>query len=985
MDVESQTASVSSARKMLRLARELCRSTELQSATQLTVAMLFIALFTVVTAMRFTDSCLAVIWGSLMLLLASANGSVGARTFASVAPLTGIITGAITAGALISLSRAGSGDHRTVLQSVFGLLFMVVAGVCRSSKDLPTFGTGLMLHLSFGLVYLTAFDTWPATALWKQVGQNILAVMVGAGATFFVGNAVLPTSTARMCRQLMAKLCLNCSLSLDSMMPGSERPAEMGRTSQEAPLLLADADEERYRDTLKSQQADAAVHLTDLPAGTSLAAFSSMLASIKGLIVMAQFEMPLHTGTHQSPRVWMPVAASLEAVHQAIAMLESVKQQGPQIFESPHMKHAFKSDLGSVIRRLHKHVIARLQALAQGLFHHQSPSSSDWAAQRDELLAAAEAASQGYWGKYASDADHQNDDQPTALSQAAAVMFVVTVTTNILAAMDRLEGAVIHALDSDPPLGKATIVWVVTLFIALSVQGVRARFRDILGTQLRKAVTSWAGLMHVLQDTDFQFSVKQWIIAAGAIVLVINLNAHYHEVIGWSLYAGFIAACLIHYKALEVTVASAITRTVGALVGATLGYVCLLRPDLADKPVPLLVVVATANFILGWYNWYRWRMGIFYAVLNLNLVVLCQYTGHDDHTGTLKYWAARTSNVAGGGLIAVLVSVVILPYSSVKAGLGGIRAVLLASADSLQANQDAFFQSEASHAGVLPPGAAPRAQPDSVVPQSAAAAAQLSSSLSPATGLLGERTVWGTGPLSPPSGLGKLLQAGLLLRVCLAAFELVCNQPDELSYEAAEPTSKLYYHEILECLQQALTDVSSEICQAIQTGLQSKECNGSVSMDHLVELRVELRKSMHARRAGFMRLLQAGTQTAAQSPHADQMRDEVQVLDLGVSERARRKGVATSLAVYLANELRQDFASVVLEVAANNTAARRLYEKLGFKETGRRKGYYQTFDTAVDAVLMQCSPEEVGCCQDALVADNTRSSRCAGTMPGEHG
>lgn len=65
--------------------------------------MLFIALFTVVTAMRFTDACLAVIWGTLMLLVASANGSVGARTFASVAPLTGFITGAVAAGALVSL------------------------------------------------------------------------------------------------------------------------------------------------------------------------------------------------------------------------------------------------------------------------------------------------------------------------------------------------------------------------------------------------------------------------------------------------------------------------------------------------------------------------------------------------------------------------------------------------------------------------------------------------------------------------------------------------------------------------------------------------------------------------------------------------------------------------------------------------------------------------------------------------------------------
>lgn len=57
----------------------------------------------------------------------------------------------------------------------------------------------------------------------------------------------------------------------------------------------------------------------------------------------------------------------------------------------------------------------------------------------------------------------------------------------------------------------------------------------------------------------------------------------------WSLYAGFVAVTLIHYKALEVTVSSAITRAIGALLGATLGYIYLLRADLADEPVALVV------------------------------------------------------------------------------------------------------------------------------------------------------------------------------------------------------------------------------------------------------------------------------------------------------------------------------------------------------------------------------------------------------------
>lgn len=47
--------------------------------------------------------------------------------------------------------------------------------------------------------------------------------------------------------------------------------------------------------------------------------------------------------------------------------------------------------------------------------------------------------------------------------------------------------------------------------------------------------------------------------------------------------------CLIHYKAVEVTVSSAITRSAGAVLGASLGLVYLLRSDLTGQPVALMV------------------------------------------------------------------------------------------------------------------------------------------------------------------------------------------------------------------------------------------------------------------------------------------------------------------------------------------------------------------------------------------------------------
>jgi ribosomal protein S18 acetylase RimI-like enzyme len=42
-----------------------------------------------------------------------------------------------------------------------------------------------------------------------------------------------------------------------------------------------------------------------------------------------------------------------------------------------------------------------------------------------------------------------------------------------------------------------------------------------------------------------------------------------------------------------------------------------------------------------------------------------------------------------------------------------------------------------------------------------------------------------------------------------------------------------------------------------------------------------------------------------------------------------------------------------LEVRPSNLAALKLYERLGFREIGRRKGYYT--DTREDALLMRAS------------------------------
>ena len=79
--------------------------------------------------------------------------------------------------------------------------------------------------------------------------------------------------------------------------------------------------------------------------------------------------------------------------------------------------------------------------------------------------------------------------------------------------------------------------------------------------------------------------------------------------------------------------------------------------------------------------------------------------------------------------------------------------------------------------------------------------------------------------------------------------------------------------------------------------------------------------------------------------------DEGHVLNLTVHPEHTRKKIGSRLMEIVLDMLTQKgCAMAYLEVRAGNAAARRLYEKLGFRETGRRKFYYA--DPFEDAVLM---------------------------------
>jgi tRNA threonylcarbamoyladenosine biosynthesis protein TsaB len=84
--------------------------------------------------------------------------------------------------------------------------------------------------------------------------------------------------------------------------------------------------------------------------------------------------------------------------------------------------------------------------------------------------------------------------------------------------------------------------------------------------------------------------------------------------------------------------------------------------------------------------------------------------------------------------------------------------------------------------------------------------------------------------------------------------------------------------------------------------------------------------------------------------------DECEILSVGVEPAARGRGIGTRLmAAVLAEARRRDIPSVVLEVAADNEAARRLYAGLGFARVGHRPRYYRRPSGMADALILRLS------------------------------
>lgn len=84
--------------------------------------------------------------------------------------------------------------------------------------------------------------------------------------------------------------------------------------------------------------------------------------------------------------------------------------------------------------------------------------------------------------------------------------------------------------------------------------------------------------------------------------------------------------------------------------------------------------------------------------------------------------------------------------------------------------------------------------------------------------------------------------------------------------------------------------------------------------------------------------------------------DEAEILDVAVAHAVRGRGVAAVLVRRAFELCREQGAGLVfLEVRVSNAPALALYRRLDFRETARRRSYYENGE---DAILMQHTFEE---------------------------
>eukprot|EP00198_Chlamydomonas_reinhardtii_P010228 XP_001699565.1 predicted protein [Chlamydomonas reinhardtii] len=170
-----------------------------------------------------------------------------------------------------------------------------------------------------------------------------------------------------------------------------------------------------------------------------------------------------------------------------------------------------------------------------------------------------------------------------------------------------------------------------------------------LGAEL-SALRRGEGWKALLRSRVFQAGAKYWACLVTVLLLILGLSERGDTgyVAAYRLAYAYEAAALAMTERVEATVSQVSLWVVGTAVGGTLGYLAMLDPDLATNPYGLMAIICTYTFLVGCASSSAYRMGIVFTLMAMASLILCQYRGCCDATGSVELYAARVLMVMTG-------------------------------------------------------------------------------------------------------------------------------------------------------------------------------------------------------------------------------------------------------------------------------------------------------------------------------------------------
>ncbi|KAK9816005.1 hypothetical protein WJX74_009869 [Apatococcus lobatus] len=217
------------------------------------------------------------------------------------------------------------------------------------------------------------------------------------------------------------------------------------------------------------------------------------------------------------------------------------------------------------------------------------------------------------------------------------------------------------------------IAWLLPLLQALTGWVLVPITRDVCKKVVASCKTRKAFVDNTWHNRYFQFGVKYWLAYALAMAIIIPLQYISTGFVKWAPYYVMITVVVVLCEKVETTLFKGLVRISTTIGGCLVGFLFMLRADLATNPYGLMVLLCAFTFMTGYWSLGPFKYGIFLLLITSNALVLCQYVPTPGHHGSVLQFYARIADIAVGVIYCILIDL-IWPWYTSSAALESMGA-----------------------------------------------------------------------------------------------------------------------------------------------------------------------------------------------------------------------------------------------------------------------------------------------------------------------